>query len=94
MSNKNKENITLSNQIKGTIQNSLTKEAILHIPMSNYAYGYDRETLHIRLRTKKNEAKRVILRIGDQYVWDKGGAGGGNLNASGVGWSGGTNIVM
>ncbi|EIS9372957.1 alpha amylase N-terminal ig-like domain-containing protein, partial [Clostridioides difficile] len=82
MSNKNKENITLSNQIKGTTQNSLTKEAILHIPMSNYAYGYDRETLHIRLRTKKNEAKRVILRIGDQYVWDKGGAGGGNLNAS------------
>ncbi|HBG7296365.1 TPA: alpha amylase N-terminal ig-like domain-containing protein, partial [Clostridioides difficile] len=53
MSNKNKENITLSNQIKGTTQNSLTKEAILHIPMSNYAYGYDRETLHIRLRTKK-----------------------------------------
>ncbi|EGT3801211.1 glycoside hydrolase family 13 protein [Clostridioides difficile] len=94
MSNKNKENITLSNQIKGTIQNSLTKESILHIPMSNYAYGYDRETLHIRLRTKKNEAKRVILRIGDQYVWDKGGAGVGNLNASGVGWSGGTNIVM
>lgn len=57
MSNKNKENITLSNQIKGTIQNSLTKESILHIPMSNYAYGYDRETLHIRLRTKKMKRK-------------------------------------
>ncbi|MBH9814103.1 hypothetical protein FE525_14055, partial [Clostridioides difficile] len=52
MYNKNKENITLSNHIKGTFQNSLSYKAILHIPMSNYAYVYDIETLPISLRIK------------------------------------------
>jgi len=35
----------------------ITKEAILHTPKSNYAYAYDKDTLHIRLRTKKEEIK-------------------------------------
>ncbi|MGL4911415.1 MAG: glycoside hydrolase family 13 protein, partial [Romboutsia sp.] len=72
----------------------ISREALLHIPKSNYAYGYDKETLHIRMRSKKGDIKNVILRIGDPYVWDEGGAGGGNLNASGLGWIGGTNIIM
>jgi len=36
----------------------ISREAILHIPKSNYAYGYDKETLHIRLRTKKRGSKK------------------------------------
>jgi len=60
--------------------------AFLHIPDSNYCYAYDTSTLHIRLRTAKNDAKSVTLRYGDPYQWQQGG-GGGNLNADGAyGW--------
>lgn len=71
----------------------ISREALLHIPKSNYAYGYDENTLHIRLRSKKKELKKVELRIGDPYVWNRGGAVG-NLGASGEGWSSGTYIPM
>jgi len=61
--------------------------AIHHQPSSNYAYAYDDKTLHIRLRTAKDEIDRVILRGGDPYLWESG-AGGGNLNAAGAsGWA-------
>lgn len=67
----------------------ISREAILHMPKSNYAYGYDQDTLHIRIRTKIDDAKGITLRIGDPYIWLKGGADGGNMDASsGSGWSG------
>ena len=47
------------------------KRSITHIPRSNYCYGYDENTLHIRLRAKKGEVKSAFLRIGDQYIWDE-----------------------
>lgn len=73
----------------------ITKDSLLHIPKSNMAYGYDASTLHIRLRTKKDDATKVTLRIGDPYIWSKGGADGGNLSASSAsGWIGSTNIEM
>ena len=60
--------------------------ALYHQPKSNYAYAYDKETLHIRLRTAKNDIESVMLRSGDPYLWEVGG-GGGNLNAEGAkGW--------
>lgn len=31
----------------------MLKEAIYHRPKNNYAYAYSKDTLHIRLRTKK-----------------------------------------
>ncbi|WP_042273672.1 glycoside hydrolase family 13 protein [[Clostridium] dakarense] len=74
--------------------NAITREAILHIPKSNYSYGYDKDTLHIRIRTKKGEVNKVTLRIGDPYDWQDGGAGGGNLNASGSNWVGAKNLQM
>ena len=73
--------------------NKISREALLHIPKSNYAYGYDKEILHIRLRSKKGDIKNATLRIGDPYVWDTGGAAG-NLNSSGLGWIGASNIQM
>lgn len=73
---------------------AITREAILHIPKSNYSYGYDKDTLHIRIRTKKGEVNKVTLRIGDPYDWKDGGAGGGNLNASGSNWVGSKNLPM
>src|SRR5699024_2116720 len=72
----------------------ITREALLHIPRSNYCYGYDENTLHIRLRAKKGEVKSVFLRIGDQYIWDELEGGGGNLGASGKVWISSSNIKM
>lgn len=72
----------------------ITREAIFHLPKSNYSYGYDKETLHIRIRTKKGEVENVTLRAGDPYVWERGGANGGNLNAGGSVWSSAENVKM
>ncbi|GAA0086831.1 glycoside hydrolase family 13 protein [Clostridium sp. CTA-7] len=73
---------------------SITREAIHHIPKSNYSYGYDKDTLHIRIKTKKGEVKKAYLRIGDPYIWDEGGCDGGNMNAGGSTWTGGVSIEM
>ncbi|MGL5328517.1 MAG: glycoside hydrolase family 13 protein [Peptostreptococcaceae bacterium] len=73
---------------------SITKEAIVHIPKSNYCYGYDKDTLHIRIRTKKSEVNKVTLKIGDPYDWQEGGAGGGNLSEGGSNWIGENNVEM
>lgn len=63
----------------------MNRHAIFHLPDSNYAYAYNKQTLHIRLRTAKNDAKQITVRAGDPYQWRAGG--GGNLNAKGaVGW--------
>ncbi|QDP40371.1 alpha-glycosidase [Radiobacillus deserti] len=48
------------------------KEAVYHRPKNNYAYAYDQETLHIRLRTKKDDVQEVILISGDPYHWIDG----------------------
>lgn len=73
----------------------LMREALLHIPKSNYAYGYDKDTLHIRVRTKKNDVKKASIKIGDPYIWEKGGADGGNLSATDAyGWTGSMVIEM
>ncbi|WP_336790130.1 alpha-glycosidase [Paenibacillus sp. MMO-177] len=44
-------------------------EAIYHRPKQNWAYAYDKTTLHIRIRTKRNDAERVELIAGDKYNW-------------------------
>ncbi|HAX73537.1 MAG TPA: alpha-glycosidase [Firmicutes bacterium] len=60
--------------------------AIYHRPKQNYAYAYDLETIHLRLRTAKHDAETVRVIFGDPYHWVAGG-GGGNLNAEGAhGW--------
>ena len=60
--------------------------AIYHRPNQNYAYSYDAKTIHLRLRTAKNDVKQVTVKFGDPYHWIRGG-GGGNLNAEGAqGW--------
>ncbi|QAA34023.1 alpha-glycosidase [Clostridium manihotivorum] len=77
-----------------SMKESITKEAIYHLPKSNFSYGYDRETLHLRIRTKKGEVKKAFLRVGDPYIWEAGGADGGNLNAKGSVWSSAENFEM
>lgn len=41
--------------------------AIYHRPESEFAYLYDQETLHLRLRTAKDDVVRVALLSGDPY---------------------------
>ena len=72
----------------------ITREAIHHIAQSNYSYGYDNETLHLRVKTKKGEVNKVEIRIGDPYIWDEGGCDGGNMNATGGRWTGGKSYPM
>ena len=43
-------------------------EAIYHRPKSNYAYAYDENTLHIRVRTKRNDMDHVYLLHCDKYA--------------------------
>ncbi|MFX3624921.1 MAG: alpha-glycosidase [Ectobacillus sp.] len=50
----------------------MLKEAIYHRPKNNFAYAYDKETLHLRLRTKKNDVEKVTLIHGDPYMWEDG----------------------
>lgn len=45
-------------------------EAIYHRSQLNWAYAYDKQTLHIRLRTKKDDMTEVILHSGDKYAWE------------------------
>ncbi|WP_096190246.1 alpha-glycosidase [Evansella halocellulosilytica] len=42
-------------------------EAIYHQPKSHYAYAYDKETLHIRVRTKRGDMDYVSVVWGDKY---------------------------
>ena len=48
------------------------KEAIYHRPKNNYAYAYDEKTIHIRLRTKKEDVDAVQIVHGDPYNWADG----------------------
>lgn len=50
----------------------MLKEAIYHRPKDNFAYAYDKETLHIMLQTKKNDMDSVGLIFGDPYDWADG----------------------
>lgn len=44
----------------------MKKEAVLHIPLSQYAYAEDEQTLVVRIRTAKNDIERCSLFYGDR----------------------------
>lgn len=44
-------------------------EAVYHRPKQNWAYAYDGKTLHLRIRTKKNDLDSVYAIVGDKYAW-------------------------
>jgi cyclomaltodextrinase / maltogenic alpha-amylase / neopullulanase len=43
--------------------------AIYHEAKSKYAYAFDEETIHIRLRTAKNDVEKVYFIYGDPFNW-------------------------
>ncbi len=73
----------------------ITKSSLTHSAKSADSYAYDKDTLHIRLRSAKGEVERVSLWIGDPYDWAEGGLDGGNLGGSDAhGWVGGNEVEM
>lgn len=44
---------------------------IFHHPFSADAYAYDKETMHLKLRTKKKDIAEVLLIWGDPYLYKK-----------------------
>src|SRR5690625_7569138 len=51
----------------------MLKEAIYHRPKNNFAYAYDKDTLHIVLQTKKGDMQSVSLIYGDPCRWENAG---------------------
>nr|WP_233167426.1 alpha-glycosidase [Paenibacillus roseus] len=45
-------------------------EALYHRIKQNWSYAYDAKTLHIRLRSRKDDLTGVILHYGDKYGWE------------------------
>jgi len=72
----------------------ITREALYHRPKQAFAYAYDEDHLHIRFRSKKNEIKKIILRFGDPYNWEKGGGGGNLVAENAFGWVATDEIFM
>lgn len=50
-------------------ETNMNKEALCHIPKSNYAYAYKLDELHIRLRTAKDDLEEVTLFYGNKFNW-------------------------
>ncbi|WP_027094173.1 alpha-glycosidase [Cohnella thermotolerans] len=49
----------------------MLREAIYHRPKQNWAYSYDKKTVHLRVRTKRGDAGQVRAIVGDKYAWDQ-----------------------
>lgn len=49
----------------------IQSEAIYHRMGQNWSYAYDESTLHIRIRTKRDNVSQIKLFYGDKYGWDK-----------------------
>jgi cyclomaltodextrinase / maltogenic alpha-amylase / neopullulanase len=49
----------------------MQREAVYHRPKQNWAYAYDKETIHLRIRTKRGDVDRVDAVVGDKYAWER-----------------------
>jgi cyclomaltodextrinase / maltogenic alpha-amylase / neopullulanase len=45
-------------------------EAVYHRPKQNWSYAYDRQTIHLRLKTKRDDMDRVQVLTVDKYAFD------------------------
>ncbi|GJM80555.1 hypothetical protein HMSSN139_30510 [Paenibacillus sp. HMSSN-139] len=44
-------------------------EALYHVPRDKWAYAYDPSTIHLRIRTKRDDVEQVYAMTGDKYDW-------------------------
>ncbi|WP_040951954.1 alpha-glycosidase [Gorillibacterium massiliense] len=45
-------------------------EAVYHRPKQTWSFAYDPETIHLRLRAKKDDLTEVFALVGDKYAWE------------------------
>lgn len=45
-------------------------EAMYHVPRDKWAYAYNSSTIHLRVRTKRNDVHYVTALTGDKYDWN------------------------
>lgn len=45
-------------------------EALYHVPRDKWAYAYDPHSIHLRVRTKRDDVDTVFAMTGDKYDWD------------------------
>lgn len=45
-------------------------EALYHVPRDKWAYAYDSSTIHLRVRTKRDDVENVYAMTGDKYDWN------------------------
>lgn len=45
-------------------------EAMYHVPRDKWAYAYDTKTIHLRVRTKRDDVDCVTALTGDKYNWE------------------------
>lgn len=48
----------------------MQREAFYHVSRDKWAYAYDPETIHLRVRTKRDDVDRLLIWTGDKYNWD------------------------
>ncbi|WP_240415525.1 alpha-glycosidase [Paenibacillus periandrae] len=46
-------------------------EGFYHIAQNNWAYAYDKDTIHVRVRTKRDDVEEVTAETGDKYNWNR-----------------------
>ncbi|WP_040950192.1 alpha-glycosidase [Gorillibacterium massiliense] len=46
-------------------------EAFYHGQRNNWSYAYDKRTIHLRFRTKRNDVEHVYVAAGDKYDWGR-----------------------
>ncbi|MEN1989789.1 alpha-glycosidase [Paenibacillus hubeiensis] len=46
-------------------------EAIYHQSKRNWAYAYDKDTIRLRLRAKKDDLTEALALTGDKYAWEE-----------------------
>lgn len=46
-------------------------ECFYHGTRNNWAYAYDADTVHLRVRTKRGDVETIVAVTGDKYDWDR-----------------------
>lgn len=46
-------------------------EAIYHHPKQQWSCAYDKDTIIIRIRTKRDDVHKVSIITGDKYDWER-----------------------
>ncbi|MGL4972710.1 MAG: alpha amylase N-terminal ig-like domain-containing protein, partial [Culicoidibacterales bacterium] len=63
----------------------MDKAALYHRSLSTYAYAYNNQTIHLKIRTKRNDIASAEILFGDPY--DHSFGGGGNLAVKETTWN-------